>query len=299
MKVSQIICTIFTVTCLLSATSTYAQTSGNDGTLPPLVGSEPATKDATATPTVVTKTEKPAPPTTQPAPPTTQPENPSEPVTGPGNTTDAKPAGPVPGAGKTVVVKKVIPPHLKRFALGLSWRNNFDSDGPMGGAMLSLYYFPSYYFGFEVSVFNIVSITFTSPEYGDRGGFGSGVAAKFFPFKYNPVGYSFYLKAGAVFEQVDYVIEPKIDDNKTVNYFGFEAGAGVVLTGASKMSIGLEATFLGSFTGDDPRPFEPEAAVGPFDRAALVLKLYLMFRWNLVHWVQGSDGKFRDVIKED
>ncbi|MBU1222198.1 hypothetical protein KKF34_11690 [Myxococcota bacterium] len=289
MRVSKIICAVFTVTCLLSTTSTYAQTKESDGSLPPLVGSEPATKDATATPTVVTKTEK-------PASPSTQPENPSAPANAqPEKPTEPQPAGPVPV--KTVVVKKEIP-HLKSFAAAISWRNNFDSDGPVGGAMFSLYYFPSYYLGLEISIFNIVSATFKSPEYGDRGGFGSGVTAMFFPFKYNPVGYSYYLKAGAVYEQVDYVIEPKIDENKTVNYFGFEAGAGVMFTLGSTLSVGFEATFLGSFTGDDPRPFEPEAAVGPFDRAALVLKLYLMARWNLVHWVQGSDGKFRDANRE-
>jgi hypothetical protein len=266
MSISRVICISLTFLGLLLPTAVSAQTSENDGIASPLVGSEPATRDATSIST--------SPEGTEPAPPISTPVDPEE--------------------AKPVVVEETIPPHLKSFGAALSWRTNFDKDGPIGGAMFSVYYHPNYYLGLEVSGFNIVSMTFMPPEYGDRSGGGVGLAIKYFPLKYEPVGYSYYLKAGAVYEQVEYV-DPVLDRNEKADCFGFEAGGGVMFTLGSTLSVGFEASFLGTFTGDNVEPFQPAAGAGPFDRVALVLKLYLMVRWNLVHWAQGPDGKFRDA----
>ncbi|MBU1239487.1 hypothetical protein KKF84_06330 [Myxococcota bacterium] len=191
------------------------------------------------------------------------------------------------------VVKKYTP-HLKSFGAALSSRFSFDGDGPIGGAQFSLFYFPNRYLGLEVAGFNIVSMTFGSNEYGDRDGGGASLSVTYFPFKYNPEGYSYYVKAGALYEQVQYVLDPQTDLKEKANYFGVEAGAGVMLTLGSTLSVGFEASFQGSMVQDEVENFKPEANVGPFDRAAFTMKLYLMVRWNLFTWVQGPDGRFRE-----
>lgn len=159
--------------------------------------------------------------------------------------------------------------------------------------MFSLYYYPNRYLGLEGSIFNTVSITFASNEYGDRDGGGGGAAVTFFPLKYNPVGMSYYVKVGGVYERLNYVLDPAIELKEQAHYFGIEAGVGVMSTLGSTLSFGVEATFLGTIAQDDVEQFEPEAGAGPFDRVALSIKLYLMVRWNLFAWVQGADGKFR------
>ncbi len=199
-----------------------------------------------------------------------------------------------PGPGP-VVVKQDPPPHLKTFGASIAWRPGFDADGPTGGAVFSLYYCPNYHVTLELSGFNIVSMTGEAHKPGDRLGGGAGAGVHFFPLRYNPEGYSYYLKANAIYEQIEYVLDRSIQGQDKANYFGLEAGAGVMFTLGSTLSIGLEASFLGTFTGDELEYAWPEASLGPFDRAALVLKLYFMARWNLVHWVQGPDGKFRDA----
>lgn len=200
------------------------------------------------------------------------------------------PQGPAPA-----VVKQAIPPHLKTFGASFSWRPAFDADGSLGGARFALYYCPSYFATLELSAFSIVSMTFEPNKPGDRTGGGASAAVDFFPFRYKPEGTSYYLKAGAVYEQIEYILDRSIPGQDKANYFGFEAGAGVMFTLGSTLTVGIEALFLGTFTGDELEHTQPKAALGPVDRAGLVLNLYLMARWNLIHWVQGPDGKYRDA----
>jgi hypothetical protein len=289
MSIFRTIHIIFLFSWLLSTTAVYAQTPGRNGEPSPNVGLNSDTKDATNTEGILPGGAEPI------APAMSVPKEKTVPEEQPASATATPPPS---GAPSTRVVKKTKPAHLKSFGAALSWRTNFDKDGPCGGAMFSLYYYPNYYIGLEASGFNIVSMTFTSNEYGDRDGGGAGAAIKFFPLKYKPEGLSYYVKAGGVYEMVQYVLDPVTDFKEDANYFGFEAGGGLMYTLGSTLSFGFEASFLGTIAQGEVEQFQPKAGVGPFDRAALTMKLYLMVRWNLFAWVQGPDGKFREEKHE-
>lgn len=190
-----------------------------------------------------------------------------------------------------------VPPHLKSWAGSISWRITFDRDGRCGGAMFAAYYYPNYFLALEANISNLVSMTFTSPVFGDRNGSVVGIAATYFPFKYHPEGSSYYFKLGGIYENIRYLYGSSLRGEEA-NYFGFEVGGGVMYTWRSKVSLGVETLFLGSFTGDTVESFEVKSKLGPLDRTAFVLKLYFLIRWSLARYVQGPDGKFYGKLEE-
>jgi hypothetical protein len=209
---------------------------------------------------------------------------------------------PNPNGGPVVVKKTVVkverPPHLKIFAGNFNVRFSLDKEGVTGGAGLSLYAWFNYYLGVEAGFFGVTGMRVDNSQYDDKSGGGGNLSLIYFPFKYKPENYSYYLKAGFLYEKVDYEIDKVLGIEERAKYFGVEVGGGFMFTLGSTLSVGIEATFAGAKTSDEILGVETSNGFGSFDKTSFILKFYLMVRFDFIEMAQRRDGSWGSPEKE-